>query len=70
MANTEPAKIHPMAKVDEGAEIGDGTRAMATVHPSWLLRLRRDEERTQAYAGFVRDLGSLKDPSAAGATRR
>ena len=51
-------------------ELGDGTRAMATVHPSWLLRLRRDEERTQAYAGFGRDLGSLKDPSAAGATRR
>lgn len=41
MANTEPAKIHPMAKVDEGAEIGDGTRVWAYAHVMGKARVGR-----------------------------
>ena len=37
----------------------DGTRALATVHPSWVLRQRDSESRAQAYAGFVADLALL-----------
>lgn len=37
----------------------DGSQAMATVHPSYLLRLRGEDEREQAYAQFLRDLSLL-----------
>ncbi|RPE81870.1 uracil-DNA glycosylase family protein [Vulcaniibacterium tengchongense] len=37
----------------------DGTRAFATVHPSWVLRQRGDEARREAYAHFVDDLSLL-----------
>ncbi|MBV9523616.1 MAG: UdgX family uracil-DNA binding protein [Alphaproteobacteria bacterium] len=36
--------------------LDDGTAALVTVHPSFLLRLREEEERTAAYAAFVADL--------------
>lgn len=37
----------------------DGTRAFATVHPSWVLRQRDGEARETAYRHFVEDLGLL-----------
>jgi uracil-DNA glycosylase len=39
----------------------DGTRAFATVHPSWVLRQRDSESRDAAYRGFVADLALLLD---------
>lgn len=40
----------------------DGMHGFATVHPSFLLRLRTDDERKAAYAEFVADLRLLLDP--------
>ena len=42
-------------------ELPDGTRAFATVHPSWILRQRDSESRETAYRGFVADLALLLD---------
>ncbi|UPG89583.1 UdgX family uracil-DNA binding protein [Luteibacter aegosomaticola] len=42
--------------------LADGRKAMATVHPSYLLRLPAQEDRDEAYAAFVHDIrliGSL-----------
>jgi uracil-DNA glycosylase len=39
----------------------DGTRAFATVHPSWVLRQRDADSRDVAYRGFVADLALLLD---------
>ena len=36
----------------------DGTRAFATVHPAWILRLK-GEQRAKGYAGFLADLRLL-----------
>ncbi len=41
--------------------LADGTRAFATVHPSWILRQRDSESREAAYRGFVADLALLLD---------
>ncbi|KAF1004180.1 MAG: Type-4 uracil-DNA glycosylase [Luteibacter sp.] len=42
-------------------ELPDGRRAMATVHPSYLLRLPDPAEQERAYADFVRDLSLMRD---------
>ena len=42
-------------------ERDDGGRAFATVHPSYLLRLRGEEARVQGYAEFVRDLALMRE---------
>ncbi len=39
--------------------LADGTRAFATVHPSWVLRQRDSVSRDEAYRGFVGDLSLL-----------
>lgn len=39
--------------------LANGTRAFATVHPSWVLRLKAD--RQQGYEGFLADLRLLAD---------
>lgn len=36
--------------------LGDGTRLLATVHPSFLLRLPEEEAQRREYARFVEDL--------------
>lgn len=36
--------------------LGNGSRALATVHPSWVLRQGKGMERESAFAGFVADL--------------
>ncbi|MGN6480903.1 UdgX family uracil-DNA binding protein [Luteibacter sp.] len=41
--------------------LADGRRAMATVHPSYLLRLPAHEDRDAAYAQFVRDLSLIHE---------
>jgi uracil-DNA glycosylase len=41
--------------------LADGTRAFATVHPSWVLRQTDSESRAAAYKGFVADLALLLD---------
>lgn len=40
-----------------------GARAFATVHPSYLLRLRDPDEHADAYALFVAELGRLVEPA-------
>jgi uracil-DNA glycosylase len=41
-------------------ELDSGARAFATVHPSYLLRLRDAAERDEAYRRFVADLRLLR----------
>jgi DNA polymerase len=41
--------------------LADGTRAFATVHPSWVLRQTDAKSRAAAYQGFVADLALLLD---------
>jgi DNA polymerase len=36
--------------------MADGTTLVVTVHPSALLRIEDDDERHEAYRGFVADL--------------
>ena len=40
--------------------LADGTRAFATVHPSYVLRQRDDDARHEAYDNFVHDLSLLR----------
>ncbi|MFY2765194.1 UdgX family uracil-DNA binding protein [Arenimonas sp. MALMAid1274] len=42
----------------------DGTRVLATVHPSWILRQRDPAARESAWRGFLHDLRLLLPPSA------
>lgn len=42
-------------------ELANGARGFATVHPSYLLRLREAGEREVAYRAFVRDLALLAE---------
>ncbi|WP_257388847.1 UdgX family uracil-DNA binding protein, partial [Tahibacter caeni] len=44
-------------------ELAGGVRAFATVHPSYLLRLRDAGERADAYALFVAELRCLAEPA-------
>jgi DNA polymerase len=39
--------------------MSDGVQAMATVHPSWVLRQRDADAREAAYRGLVDDLRLL-----------
>lgn len=45
-------------------ELPGGARGFATVHPSWLLRLRDADQREAAFAAFVQDLRLLNDERA------
>jgi DNA polymerase len=40
----------------EAARLDDGTPMVATIHPSWLLRIRDSEAREKERAAFVADL--------------
>ena len=42
-------------------DVADGMRAFATVHPSYLLRLREEGEREDGYRQFVHDLKKMRD---------
>jgi len=50
-----------MAQRGEWIDLPDGRRAMATVHPSYLLRLPDAEAREAGYADFVRDLSLMRE---------
>ena len=54
------SKFRLMAQRGAWQTLADGTRVLATVHPSFVLRQRGDEERHAAYAQFVADLSLLK----------
>jgi DNA polymerase len=36
--------------------LDDGTRALVTIHPSWLLRMDDDEQKETEYRNFIGDL--------------
>ena len=40
----------------EALSLDDGTRAVITIHPSALLRMREEAEKRAAYTAFVKDL--------------
>lgn len=50
-----------MQQRGEWITLADGRKAMATVHPSYLLRLPDAGEKERAYGEFVRDLGLMRD---------
>jgi probable DNA metabolism protein len=53
--------VRLMAERGQWRELHDGTRALLTVHPAWVLRQRDAAAREAAYAGFVGDLALLRD---------
>jgi uracil-DNA glycosylase len=59
--NVFGSRFRLMAQRGVWQTLPDGTRAFATVHPSWVLRQRDDAERRDAYAHFVEDLSLLLD---------
>lgn len=50
-----------MAQRGQWQALADGTRALATVHPSWVLRQRGNDAVDAAYRGFVQDLRVLAE---------
>jgi DNA polymerase len=59
--NVFGTKFRLMAQRGTWQALADGTRAFATVHPSFVLRQRDSASRDQAYRGFVGDLALLLD---------
>ena len=57
----EGSRFRLMQQRGRWIERDDGGRAFATVHPSYLLRLRGEEARAQGYAEFVRDLALMRE---------
>lgn len=49
-----------MAQRGTWQALADGTRVLATVHPSFVLRQRGDEARREAYAALLADLSLLR----------
>lgn len=47
--------------------LADGTPAMITVHPSYLLRILDGQSKAREYAAFVRDLGLARELGLGGA---
>ncbi len=52
-------KALPIGRNRGPAEL-DGRPGVITVHPSFLLRIRDDEDRRKAYRAFVADLKTAK----------
>lgn len=50
-----------MAERGQWRTLHDGTRAMATVHPSWVLRQGEGVAKEAAYRGLVDDLKQIPD---------
>ena len=53
------SKFGLMRQRGQWQELANGTRVLATVHPSYVLRQRDSASRQAAYSEFVRDLSSL-----------
>ena len=41
--------------------LDESTRGIATVHPSYILRLPSEAARAAAFEDFVRDLGRIRE---------
>jgi DNA polymerase len=54
-------KFGLMKQRGQWQSLPNGTRVLAAVHPSYVLRQRDSESRHAAYADFVRDLQPLAD---------
>ncbi|HEY4293514.1 UdgX family uracil-DNA binding protein [Luteibacter sp.] len=50
-----------MAQRGKWLDLPDGRKALATVHPSYLLRLPDHDAREAGFADFVRDLKMMRD---------
>lgn len=59
------SKFGLMRQRGQWQELPDGTRVLATVPPSFVLRQRDSATRHEAYAAFVRDLAALKSDQGA-----
>jgi len=59
--NVLGTKFRLMAQRGTWQALDDGTRVFATVHPSFVLRQRDSQSRSEAYRGFVADLALLLD---------
>ena len=59
--NVLGTKFRLMAQRGSWQALADGTRVIATVHPSFVLRQRGADARHAAYRGFVADLALLLD---------
>lgn len=55
------SKFGLMRQRGQWQALPNGTRVLATVHPSFVLRQRDSDARHMAYAAFVRDLKPLAD---------
>jgi DNA polymerase len=55
------SKFGLMKQRGQWQSLPNGTRVLAAVHPSYVLRQRDSESRHAAYADFVRDLQPLAD---------
>ncbi len=44
----------------EVMRLADGTRMLVTIHPSYLLRIRDEDDKAAQYASFVRDLRTCR----------
>ena len=52
--------VRLMAERGQWRALHDGTRALLTVHPAWVLRQQDAVAREAAYRGFVADLAALR----------
>lgn len=59
--NVLGTKFRLMQQRGRWQPLGEGRRALATVHPSWVLRQRDSAAREAAYRSFVTDLAALLD---------
>ena len=59
--NVLGTKFRLMAQRGTWQALAEGTRVVATVHPSFVLRQRGPDARHAAYRGFVADLALLLD---------
>ena len=59
--NVFGTRFRLMAQRGTWQALAGGTRAFATVHPSFVLRQRDSASRDQTYRGFVGDLALLLD---------
>ena len=60
--NVIGTKFRLMAQRGQWVELESGARAIATVHPSFVLRQRDAASRAREYKAFVADLAALLDP--------
>ena len=54
--------VRLMEERGQWRELHDGTRALLTVHPAWVLRQQDGAAREAAYAALVADLALLRGP--------